>query len=81
MAITGVSYGKFVLKELDPSANEFSENLAYVKRNLADVSSTDTTIQKATADHLSDFAKSLVGLTDNTLKSATISYDVGLDIS
>lgn len=79
--ITGISYGKFVLKELDPSANEFSENLAYVKRNLADVSSTDTAVQSAVVSNLESFAKALVDLTDNTLKSATVSYDVSLDIS
>lgn len=79
--VTGISYGKFVLKELDPSANEFSENLAYVKRNLADVSSTDTAVQSAVVANLESFAKALVDLTDNTLKSATVSYDVSLDIS
>lgn len=79
--VTGISYGKFVLKELDPSANEFSENLAYVKRNLADVSSTDTAVQSAVVSNLESFAKALVDLTDNTLKSATVSYDVSLDIS
>lgn len=78
MAITGISYGKFILKELDPQANEFSENLAYVKRNLANVS--DTTVADVSLT-LATFAKGLVDLTDNTLKSATVSYDVGLDIS
>ena len=80
MAIKGVSYGKFVLKELDPQANEFSENLAYVKKNLANVSSTDTTLT-GVSDNLANFAKGLVDLTQNQLKSATVSYDVEIDLS
>lgn len=80
MAITGISYGKFVLKELDPQANEFSENVAYVKKNLANVSSTDTTLT-AISQNLSDFAKALVVMTNNQLKSATVTYDVGIDLS
>lgn len=80
MAIKGVSYGKFTLRELDPDMNEFTENLAYVKKNLADVSSTDTTLANISSN-LAQFAQGLVQMTNNQLKSATVSYDVEIDLS
>lgn len=74
--VTGISYGKLVLKELDPSGDEFSENLAYVKENLAGASSARVSeISHAVAF----FAKDLVKLTNNTFKSVTVSYDVTID--
>ena len=77
MAINGVSVGKFTLKELDPNGDEFSENLAYVKLNLA---GTDTKIADV-SKWLATFSTRLVALTDNQLKSANVSYDVGLDLN
>lgn len=79
MAVTNVSYGKLTMKQLDPSGDEFSENLAYVKENLAGGPSAARI--DAVSDNLATFAKTLSAQTKNTYKSLSASYDVSIDNS
>ena len=74
--VTGISYGKLTMKQLDPNGDEFSENLAYVKENLAGASSARIT---EISDDVAFWAKELSGLTNNTFKNLTVSYDVSID--
>lgn len=74
--VTGISYGKLTMKQLDPSGDEFSENLAYVKENLAGASSTRI---NDISHNIAYFAKDLSALTQNTFKNLTVSYDVSID--
>lgn len=74
--VTGISYGKLTMKQLDPNGDEFSENLAYVKDNLAGASSARVT---EVSHNIAYFAKELSALTQNTFKSLSVSYDVSID--
>ena len=73
MAHRAISYGKLSIKALDPNNDEFTENLAYVRSNLAGDSSDAETEAASIAGAVNAL---IVSLTDNTYKSAVVSYDV-----
>lgn len=73
MAVKSISTGKLVIKELDPRGEEFTENVAYIKENIAGASSER--INNIT-NAVSTFVSDLVACTDNTLKDFYATYEV-----
>jgi|GEM_PF-6647069 len=78
MAVTkDISYGKLTIKELSAGGDEITENLAYVKYNLADENPAKAAVVAEIANNIADFTDRLVTqLTTNSLKSRTVSYEV-----
>lgn len=73
MSVKSISTGKLTIKELDPNGEEFTENVAYIKENIAGASSAR--INDIT-NAVSVFVSDLVACTDNTLKDFYATYEV-----
>lgn len=73
MSVKSISTGKLSIKELDPNGEEFTENIAYIKDNIAGASSAR--INDITSA-VSNFVTDLVACTDNTLKDFYATYEV-----
>lgn len=73
MSVKSISTGKLSIKELDPNGDEFTENIAYIKENVAGASSAR--IDDIT-NAVSNFVTDLVACTDNTLKDFYATYEV-----
>lgn len=70
-----VGYGKLSIKALDPSNDEFTENLAYVRSNLA----ADSETANSEAASIGSAVRAMIeNLTENTFKSASVSYEVDI---
>lgn len=80
--IKSVSSGKIVMKQIDPDGSEFSENLAYVKENLANQDAAKSARLSEIGHDVAFLATELSKLTNNTFKSLSVSYEVevGLDV-